>query len=78
MSMFFTTSTIKEWYPLLKQEKFRNIVISSIEFLINEERIKLLGYVIMPNHLHMIFQLYVRIVYLKFFVISINSPLNKF
>ena len=55
MMMFFTTSTVKDWYPILKQERFRKIVIDSISFLIEDGRIKLHGYVIIPNHLHTIF-----------------------
>jgi REP element-mobilizing transposase RayT len=55
MGMFFTTSTVKDWYPLLNHELFRNIVMGSIVFLIDQNRIKLHGYVIMPNHLHLIF-----------------------
>jgi putative transposase len=53
--MYFTTSTVKDWYPLLKQERFRKIVLDSLSFLIEKGRIKLHGYVIMPNHLHTIF-----------------------
>jgi putative transposase len=55
MVMFFTTSTIKDWYPLLKQERFRKIILDSMSFLIEKGRIKLHGYVIMPNHIHAIY-----------------------
>ena len=53
--MFFTTSTVKDWIPIFQEERFRRIVIDSIKFLINQKRIRLHGYVIMPNHLHLIF-----------------------
>jgi putative transposase len=53
--MFFTTSTIKDWYPLLKQDRFRKTILDSTSFLIEKDRIKLHGYVIMPNHIHEIF-----------------------
>ena len=53
--MYFITSTIKDWIPLLKRAEFRNIIIDSFKFLIEENRIKLHGYVIMPNHIHTIY-----------------------
>jgi putative transposase len=43
------------WYPLLKEAIFRGIVMDSMHFMIDESRIKLHGYAVMPNHLHMIF-----------------------
>ena len=52
--MYFTTSTIRDWIPILQEERFRRIVIDSLKFLINQKRIRLHGYVIMPNHLHLI------------------------
>lgn len=52
--MFFTTSTINNWIPLLARDVYRDTVIQSIQFLIDDRRIKLHGYVIMPNHIHFI------------------------
>jgi putative transposase len=54
--LYFTTSTIKDWYPLFNYDRFRKIIIASIAFLIDQNRIKLHGYVIMPNHLHLLFR----------------------
>ena len=53
--MFFTTSTVKDWIHIFQEEKFRTIIIDSLRFLIDQKRIKLYGYVIMPNHIHIIF-----------------------
>jgi putative transposase len=53
--MYFTTSTVKDWMRLFSEERFRNIILKSLEFLIRENRIDLHGYVLMPNHLHSIF-----------------------
>ena len=55
MEMYYITSTIKDWIPLLARPEFRDIVIKSFKFLIDESRIKLHGYVIMPNHIHAIY-----------------------
>ena len=55
MNVHFITSTIKDWISLLAEKSFRNIIIESIQFLIEEKRILLHGYVIMPNHIHKIY-----------------------
>ena len=73
MSMFFTTSTVKDWYPLFNHEEFRNIVIGSMIFLIDQNRINLHGYVVMPNHLHLIFT-----VLNPFFLHEIFRDFHKF
>ena len=53
--MYFTTSTIKNWIHLLARSELRDIIIESFKFLIDDKRIKLHGYVIMPNHIHTIY-----------------------
>ena len=55
MNMYFITSTIKDWIHLLSMQEFRGIVIQSIVFLIQDKRIRLHGYVIMPSHIHTIY-----------------------
>jgi putative transposase len=52
----FYTATILEWKPLLKQDKYKDVVIESLRFLVNEKRIKLYAFVIMSNHIHLIWQ----------------------
>jgi REP element-mobilizing transposase RayT len=52
----YLTSTILEWKHLLKPDKYKDIVISSLEFLVIERRIKVYGFVIMSNHIHVIWQ----------------------
>ncbi len=53
----FFTATCLEWKPLLNQDKYKDIIIDSLRFLVNEGRIILYGFVIMPNHLHLIWQM---------------------
>lgn len=50
--MYYITLTIKDWIPLVARQEFRDIVIKSFKFLIDESRIKLHGYVIISNHIH--------------------------
>lgn len=50
----FFTATILEWKPLLKQDKYKDVIIESLRFLVNDKRIKLFAFVIMSNHIHLI------------------------
>jgi putative transposase len=52
----FYTATILEWKHLLKPDKYKDIVIETLRFLVTGERIRLFGFVIMSNHLHLIWQ----------------------
>ena len=52
----FFTATIQKWKHLLKEDKYKNIIVDSLKFLIQEDSIIINGIVIMPNHLHIIWQ----------------------
>jgi putative transposase len=52
----FYTATALEWKPLLKNDKYKDIVISSLQYLVKEKRIILNAFVIMSNHIHIIWQ----------------------
>jgi putative transposase len=53
----FFTATILEWKRLLKPDKYKEIIIESMRFLVRENRIKVYGFVIMPNHIHLIWRI---------------------
>ena len=53
---YFFTSTIYEWKPLLANDKYKGIIIESLQFLVNDKRIQLNAFVIMDNHIHIILQ----------------------
>ena len=53
----FFTATINEWNHLLKDDKAKDIIINSLRFLVTENRIKVYGFVIMSNHLHLIWRI---------------------
>jgi hypothetical protein len=40
----YFTATIPEWKHLLKPDKYKDIVISSLEFLVKENRIKVYAF----------------------------------
>ncbi|HTH57513.1 MAG TPA: transposase [Cyclobacteriaceae bacterium] len=51
---FFVTTTCYHWYHLLATEACRQIIGNSINFLNKKYDSAILGYVIMPNHIHLI------------------------
>ena len=52
----FFTATIVNWNELLKEDRYKDIVINSFRYLKNENRIKINAFVIMNNHIHLIWQ----------------------
>ena len=52
----YFTATILEWKHLLKPEKYKEIIISSLEFLVKEQRIVVYAFCIMSSHIHVIWQ----------------------
>jgi len=53
----FFTATILEWKLVLKEDKYKDIIVSSLRFLVEHKRVKVFSFVIMPNHLHLIWQI---------------------
>ena len=54
--IYFYTVAILDWVHLLQSEKFKLIVLNSLTHLVNKKRIKVYGFVIMPNHIHIIWE----------------------
>jgi putative transposase len=52
----FYTATINNWQHLLEEDKHKNIIVDSLKFLVTEKRIELNAFVIMSNHIHLIWQ----------------------
>ena len=53
----FFTASIKGWHKLLEEDKYKDIIISSLQFLVADKRIKLYAFVIMNDHIHLIWQM---------------------
>ncbi|WP_246849943.1 transposase [Rufibacter roseolus] len=53
----FFTATILEWKHLLKPDKYKNTILDSLRFLVREKRVKVYGFVIMPNHVHLLWKM---------------------
>ena len=54
--IYFYTATILDWKHLLHPDKFKQIILDSITHLIKKEKVKVYGFVIMPNHIHLIWE----------------------
>ncbi len=53
-SFYFLTATIVDWTPIFLSEKYFDIIIQSLKYCKKEKELRLVGYVIMPNHIHLI------------------------
>ncbi len=53
----YFTATNPEWQKLLKPDKYKDIIISSLRFLVEDKRAKIFAFVIMDNHIHLIWQM---------------------
>jgi putative transposase len=55
--VYFWNNTIKDWKPLLKKEKYKELIIEQLLWLKQRNKIVVYGFVIMPNHLHLLWEL---------------------
>lgn len=52
----FYTSTILNWHHLLEEDKCKNMIVESLQFCIKESKAKLYAFVLMSNHIHLVWQ----------------------
>ena len=50
----FFTATCFNWQMLLQPDERKQIVMDSLRLMVNEKRIWIYGFVIMPNHIHLL------------------------
>ena len=55
--VYFWTSTVKDWKHLLEPDKYKQIISDNLQMLVDRGLIKVYGFVIMPNHIHIIWEL---------------------
>ena len=53
----FFTATILEWKHLLKEDKYKDLLLQSLNFLVKEKRVVVNSFVLMSNHIHLIWQI---------------------
>ena len=54
--VYFWTSTIKDWKHLLKDDEMKMIIMRSFQWLVEHELVYIYGYVIMNNHIHVLWE----------------------
>ena len=52
----FYTATIQGWKHLLKEEKYKEVIISSLQYLVENNKVKVNAFIVMDNHVHFIWQ----------------------
>lgn len=52
--VFFYTDTIVDFKHLLQDDNIKLILIQSLTYMVQHSLVKIFGYVIMPNHIHLI------------------------
>lgn len=55
--VYFWTDTIKNWRTLLANDVYKTIIIKCWRELVTRKKIKIYGFVIMPNHLHLLWEM---------------------
>src|SRR6476469_1571823 len=51
---YFWTATINQWQNLLLSDSYKDVIINSLDYLTNKEKIDVFAFVIMPSHFHLI------------------------
>ena len=51
---YFFTATINKWQQLLSTAERKQIILNSLKFMCDDNRIVLHAFVIMPNHIHLV------------------------
>jgi putative transposase len=52
----FYTATILNWQHVLEDDKYKDIIVESLQFCVKENKVKLYAFVIMSNHIHLVWQ----------------------
>jgi putative transposase len=55
--IYFWTATINNWQRLLHEDSYKQVIIDSLEYLSSRGKIDVFAFVIMPNHIHLIWRI---------------------
>ena len=55
--IYFYTATINKWQRLLQDDKFKDAIVNSLKHLSDAGKIDVFAFVIMPNHIHLIWRI---------------------
>lgn len=54
---YFYTASILGWKPLLQPDHYKDVIIQSLQCLVTNQFLKVYSFVIMPDHIHVIWEL---------------------
>ena len=57
LQSYFYTDTIYGFKHLLADDNFKALIIDSWKYLVHAGKVKIYGFVIMPNHIHLIWDM---------------------
>jgi len=55
--VYFWTTTVLDWRKLLDDESYKRLVLGLLKTMVEKNQIAVYGFVIMPNHVHLIWEL---------------------
>ena len=55
--IFFWTATINNWQNLLLNDAYKKVIVDSLDYLVKAGKIDVFAFVIMPNHIHLIWRI---------------------
>ena len=55
--IYFWTATINKWQKILLKGEFKDIILNSLTHLSTQNKIDVFAFVIMPNHIHLIWRI---------------------
>lgn len=56
-TIYFWTATIHKWQKLLQKDVYKDVIVGSLEYLSEARKIDVFAFVIMPNHIHLIWRI---------------------
>ncbi|MGL1889363.1 MAG: transposase [Reichenbachiella sp.] len=54
--IYFYTATINDWKYVLLENDRKQIILNSLQWLVEQQVVKVYAFVIMPNHVHFIWK----------------------
>lgn len=55
--VYFWTDTVKDWKTIFLSDELRRIILSSLNELVKRDLVFIYAFVIMPNHIHLIWEM---------------------
>jgi len=56
-NFYFFTATVLQWKHILKSDKYKNVIVDSFRYLVENKLVRIFAFVIMPNHFHTVWKI---------------------